>query len=142
MDRRQSDHLSQRPTEGDRRSSDRRRNARLSLSFEIAVPVRVDTDLGMQRGLARNISEGGMLIELEEAPPIASRVRVTIAGIKGSADAPDEVVLEGEVRHHLAWQFTKPSGTKTLRGVGIRFVEPVEERPLTDWVWSTGHTIH
>ncbi|MEQ8280464.1 MAG: PilZ domain-containing protein [Deltaproteobacteria bacterium] len=142
MDRRHEAHPSQLPTSGDRRKGDRRSGSRLSLSLEIAVPVQVDTDLGPQRGLARNISEGGMLIEVEEAPPIGSRVRVTINGIRGSSDAPDAITLDGEVRHHLAWQYTRPSGTKSMRGIGIRFVEPVEERPLTDWVWSTGHTVH
>lgn len=134
--------MDQLPTKGDRQKADRRSGSRLSLSLEITVPVRVESELGVERGLARNISEGGMLIELESAPPIASRVKITIAGIHGSLDAPDALTLDGEVRHHLAWQYTRPSGTKSLRGVGIRFVEPVEERPLTDWVWQTGHTVH
>ncbi len=142
MDRRQSEHPSELPTQGDRREGDRRSSSRLSLSLEIAVPVRIESELGTQRGLARNISEGGMLIEVEEAPPIGSRVKVTISGIRGSLDAPDALTLDGEVRHHLAWQYTRPSGTKSMRGVGIRFVAPVEERPLTDWVWQTGHTVH
>jgi c-di-GMP-binding flagellar brake protein YcgR len=143
MDRRLEEHLSQIPKKGDRRKGDRRGCHRISLSLDIAVPVRVESDVGPQRGLARNFSEGGMLLEVGEPPPIGSRVRVTISGIRGSRDAPEEVTLEGEVRHHLAWQYTRSSGTTTLRGIGVRFLESeVEARPLTDWVWSTTHTIH
>ena len=96
MDRRHTEHLSQIPNEGDRRKSDRRSSKRINLSLEVAVPVRVDSDHGPQRGLARNFSEGGMLLEVRDPPPIGTRVRVTIAGIRGSADAPEEVTLEGE----------------------------------------------
>ncbi|MEO1334210.1 MAG: PilZ domain-containing protein, partial [Myxococcota bacterium] len=51
---------------------------RVPLEVPLAVPVHIRSELGFHRGLARNISEDGMLVELEETPPIGSRVEVTI----------------------------------------------------------------
>lgn len=123
---------------------DRRRDKRVRLDLELAVPVSVSTGSSEYRGVARNISEGGMLVELPIAPAIGCRVRIRFEGIQGSSAAPDAVELSGEVRHHMAWAFTQDGAAKSLRGVGIRFVdtEAVPEAPLTSWVWRTGHTIH
>lgn len=112
--------------------------------MDIAVPVRVSTSTGEFRGMARNISEGGMLVELLMAPAIGSRVRIRFEGVHGSAAAPDSVELHGDVRHNMAWQYTRDGESKSMRGVGIRFVDadPVPAEPLTSWVLQTGHTIH
>lgn len=125
-------------------ADDRRSNQRVRLDLEIAVPVRVMTSGGEYRGMARNISEGGMLVELVIAPAIGSRVCVTFEGVQGSESAPDAVELHGEVRHHMAWQYNRDGESRSLRGVGIRFVdaEVIPSEPLTSWVWRTGHTIH
>jgi c-di-GMP-binding flagellar brake protein YcgR len=128
----------------ERRSGrDRRQDSRIRLSLEVAVPVVVRTDEHIEAGLARNISEGGMLIQLKELPPIGSRVEVTISGVKGSTDAPDAVTLEGEIRHHVAWQYRAKGQVKLMRGVGVRFLElPKEQDAWPDWVWSAGQTVH
>ncbi len=85
-----------------------------------------------------------MLVELIMAPAIGSRVRVTFDGVRGSTAAPDSVEIHGEVRHHMAWQYTRDGESKSMRGVGIRFTDadPVQPEPLTSWVFQTGHTIH
>ena len=146
-DRRTPEPEEEAPKPERRSGRDRRRDRRVRLSLEIAVPVRV-TGPGMDfRGLARNLSEGGMLVELPDAPPIGTRVSVTFDGIRGSSDAPDSVELRGEVRHHMSWQYTARGASHRLRGVGIRFLEEVDaeevtSEPLTSWVWRTGHTLH
>lgn len=145
-DRRTHDHEEDATLPERRSGRDRRRDRRVRLSLEIAVPVRVSGPGFDGRGMARNISEGGMLVELSEAPPIGMRVSVSFEGIRGSADAPGPVELRGEVRHHMAWQYTARGMAFQLKGVGIRFLdEPdteVSEEPLTSWVWRTGHTLH
>ena len=85
-----------------------------------------------------------MLIEVTEAPPIGSRVEVTIAGVEGSADSPDAVVLTGDVRHHVAWQYTHVRDKQTMRGIGIRFLDPLEEEllPASHWCFSAPPTMH
>lgn len=146
-DRRQHalEQLPEAPASDRRSGRDRRKSTRVRLSLEIAVPVLVQSDLGLQRGLARNLSEGGMLIELTELPPIGTRLEITFAGVKGSHDAPEPVVLRGEVRHQLAWQYGRGGPDQTLRGVGVRFVEEGEGEDalsLDSWVFATGPTVH
>ncbi len=124
--------------------AERRRSRRVPLQLEIAAPVLVRSDLSVQRGLARNISEGGMLIELAPLPAIGTRLDVSFAGISGSKDAPESVVLRGEVRHQLSWQYSTSAGKRVLRAVGVRFIEAKDEprAPLTSWIWATGYTVH
>lgn len=107
------------------------------------MPVTVRTHSLVEQGLARNLSEGGMLIQLRELPPIGERLEITIHGVQGSADAPESVTLEGEVRHHLAWQYQARGQRKTMRGVGVRFVDPDDREELwPSWVRLAGQTVH
>jgi hypothetical protein len=104
----------------DRRSvADRRDSKRIPLSLDVAVPVVVRGPDGIQRGLARNISEGGMLVEMEELPGLGQRLEVTFAGINGSCS----LTLYGEVRHHVGWQHSAQGSTQTMRGIGLRFID-------------------
>jgi hypothetical protein len=126
-----------------RSGKERRQDSRIRLSLEVAVPVVLRSDEHIEAGLARNISEGGMLIQLKELPPIGTKVQITISGVKGSTDAPDSVMLEGEVRHHVAWQYRSHGQSKLMRGVGVRFLElPPDQESWPDWVWSVGQTVH
>ena len=129
------------PTElpEDRRSGgDRRHARRVRLELETAVPVLVRDQSGsLQWGLARNISEGGMLIELQTPPSIGARIQVKIFGIQGSADAPDAVFVHAEVRHNLAWNLGGERKTK-LSAIGVRFAAP----PPTELLPLDGAPIH
>lgn len=87
------------------------------LSLDLAVPVLVRGLPGLQRGLVRNISDRGALVELSEAPPIGSEVEITLSGVHGSLDAPESLTLTGYVQHHLAWQHRRGA----LRAVRVRF---------------------
>lgn len=109
----------------DRRSGeDRRKGRRVPLELNTTVPV-VVRDLGrVQWGIARNVSEGGMLVEVRDPPSIGAFVEIKLAGMQGTIAAPDAVYLTGEVRHQMAWAYG-PDG-KTLSAVGIRFVDAPE----------------
>ena len=90
------------------------------------MPVILRSEVGVQWALARNVSEGGMLIELETAPPIGSRVEIKLFGVPGSLDAPEHAWIGAEVRHHLAWNFEGQGRKPGLTAVAVRFVdEPV-----------------
>jgi hypothetical protein len=126
-----------------RSGQDRRTESRIRLSLEVAVPVVIRAPDWMEYGLARNISEGGMLIQVRELPAIGARLEITISGVHGSRDAPEAVTLVGEVRHHIAWQFKTRGHTQTMKGIGVRFSEkPNEGAAWPDWVWSAGETVH
>lgn len=131
-DRRQREHQSRLPTKNGRRidrrsAADRRDSRRIRLTLETAVPVTIRSQSLVQWGTARNISEGGMLIELNDPPPIGAFVSVKIAGIEGSSDAPEDVILHGEVRHQVAWDC---GDSGSLTAIGVRFTAPPPEVPL------------
>src|SRR5262245_57703207 len=99
----------------ERRSGrDRRSNQRVALNLEAAGAVLVRGDEGLVRGMARNVSQGGMLVEMEELPGIGSHLEITFAAL-GNASA---ITLHGEVRHHVSWQHSLKGQPKTMRGVG------------------------
>lgn len=123
-----SDRRGTKRIDGERRSLDDRRDSkRIPLSLDVAVPVLIRGPDGVQRGLARNISEGGMLIEMEELPTLGHRLEIVFAGITGSCS----VTLFGEVRHHVGWQHASNGTTHTMRGIGVRFIDGTvqSERP-------------
>lgn len=104
---------------------DRRRQRRQRLALETAVPVLVRTQRGSQRGLVRNVSDGGMLVELPLAPGIGSLVEVCLSG-DGSEMAPGPVSLWAEVRHQINWNFREDKENRSLQAVGLRFVRSPE----------------
>ena len=105
---------------------DRRRKRRVRLEFETAVPVLVRTQRGSQRGLVRNVSDEGMLIELPLAPGIGSIVEVCIGGQAGAEMTPEPVSLWAEVRHQINWNFRENEERRSLQAIGLRFVRSPE----------------
>jgi hypothetical protein len=99
---------------------ERRRARRLDLSLTHAIPVSLRTHVGLLRGWGRNVSDGGMLVEATVLPPIGTDLEVTLYPAWDAPDHPS-MTLEGEVRHHLAWQYTQGPERRTLRAMGIRF---------------------
>ena len=102
----------------------------MGLSLDTAVPVVVRHDGLVQWGLARNVSEGGMLVEVREAPPIGAAVEVKLSGVDGSVTAPEPAILRATVRHHVAWQFCEDGAISTMTGVGLRYdLDPMLPAP-------------
>lgn len=97
---------------------------RSSIRFDKAFPVYLAGDEGMTRGIARNISEGGMFIETREPYRLGSRVRVTFV----SPDTSTEITMVAEVRYQCFLSYGGAGESESqLRGMGIRFVG-LEER--------------
>jgi hypothetical protein len=108
-------------------NKDRRGQRRLNLDFETAVPVLVRSDDCMHWGLARNISEQGMLIQMQNPPSMGAAVDITLTGIRGSQHDSDGFELSGEVRHHLAWNYQSKGQKRSITAVGIRFCKRVPQ---------------
>jgi len=97
---------------------------RIYLRFDKAFPVMIGSEIyGDSRAIARNISAGGMFVELIDPPPLGSVVSVSFR-IPGSGEA---VVARAEVKHHYCLNISTASGPSCARGIGLRFVEFVEE---------------
>ncbi len=103
-------------------------NRRRALRFDKAFPVYLVGDQGIARGIARNISEGGMFIETREPFPLGSRIKVTFV----DADDETELTALAEVRYQCFLSYGDgdgPNAPAALRGMGVRFVEFEEDEP-------------
>jgi hypothetical protein len=111
----------------DHASAERRTASRLNLDFETAVPVLVRSPDRMHWGLARNISESGMLIQMQNPPPMGTRVDITLTGVRGSEHNEDNFELCGDVRHHLAWNYKSKGQKRAITAIGVRFCAKVPQ---------------
>src|SRR5437868_4199841 len=94
-----------------------------SARFDKAFQVWLEGDSGVAAGVGRNITDAGLFVETREPFALGTRVRVTFPSPSGGA----EMTLEAEVRYQCFINFAAAGGTRSgLRGVGLRFVAPVE----------------
>lgn len=101
------------------RLSERRRESR----FDKAFPVYLSSPEGIFRGVARNISAGGMFIETREIQPLGGRVTVCFADHASGV----ELSVLSEVRYQCVLEFGGRDGPSALRGMGVRFLGVDEE---------------
>lgn len=101
---------------GQPRSStvERRRSSR----FDKVIPVYLTSETGICRGIARNISAGGMFIEARDPQPLGARVTVSFADEATGI----EMSVVAEVRYHVAIEHGSQKGRSKLRGMGVRFL--------------------
>lgn len=101
---------------------------RQHLRFDKAFAVYINSEEGLSRGIARNISAKGLFVEVREAIPLGGRVRVTFSGEDGT-----EMTCLCEVRYQVALSYGKKDGAPGhSRGVGLRIVayEVADNHPL------------
>ena len=93
---------------------------RFHIRFNKAFPVIVVSELyGDTRAVARNISAGGMFIEMADPLPLGSVITVCF-----DADRAGELRARGEVKHHYCFNYGGPDGEPSIaRGIGMRFLE-------------------
>ena len=106
-------------------------NKRAALRFEKVFPVILSTDeFGECNAMARNISAGGILIELPEPMPLGTEVRVHFF----MADSQATIIARGEVKNHYFLNYADATGPRAVAGMGIRFVafEDTSEVALGD----------
>lgn len=94
------------------------------MRFDKAFPVIVGSEIyGDSAGIARNISLGGMMVEMVEPVPLATFVTVHFR----IPDSAGDIVVRAEVKHHYCLNFACDSEPSRARGVGLRFVEFIED---------------
>ena len=100
------------------------RNHRIHMRFDKVFPVVVGSELyGELRGVARNLSAGGMLVEMMDPLPLGSVVTVEFQ----MPDCPGAIIARAEVKHHYCFNFGVGDEAGSSRGIGLRFVEFVKD---------------
>lgn len=103
---------------------DRRARRRVEVRFDKVFTVIVGSELyGDCVGIARNISLGGMMVEMVEPLPLGSFVTVRFR----MPDCPGDIAVHAEVKHHYALNFNRDAEPSRVRAMGLRFVEFVED---------------
>jgi hypothetical protein len=104
---------------------------RIHTRFDKAFLVVIGSELyGDSFAIARNISAGGLLVEMPYAPPLGTVVTVHFQYVRddlpeGSLGGPrvDEIVARAEVKHHHYLNFGRGEDAASARGIGLRFIE-------------------
>jgi hypothetical protein len=91
---------------------------RAHLRFDKMFAVRLESLLfGEIYCIARNISAGGIFLELPDPLPLGATVRVCFPVPDGSG----EVVATGEVKNHYFINFTQGGSSRAVAGMAVRF---------------------
>ena len=101
-------------------------NKRQSLRFDTVFPVLISSDqFGECNAMARNVSAGGILLEIQEPLPLGTRVRVHFCMQlqHNGADGGPTIVARGEVKNHYFLNFSDDSGPRSMTGMAVRFTE-------------------
>lgn len=101
------------------------------LRFDKVFMVRVESSLfGDIACVARNISAGGIFLELAEPLPLGSVIRVCFPVPDGSG----EVVAVGEVKNHYFINYAQDGVSRAVAGMAVRFngFESESNRVLED----------
>jgi hypothetical protein len=106
---------------------------RIHTRFDKAFLVLIGSELyGDTHAIARNISAGGILVEMGYAPPLGTVVTVHFRHT-GDDGHVDEIIARAEVKHHHYLNFTGGNESDSARAVGLRFFEFIDvPTPTTD----------
>ena len=78
--------------------------SRLAVDTTLAVRVIVRSEVGVQFGVVRSLSDQGAVLELSVPPPLGTGISVAFQGLLDSKAAPEAYELEGTVRHAMLWR--------------------------------------
>jgi hypothetical protein len=94
---------------------------RQAIRFDKAFLVSISSEaFGEAHAVARNISSGGMMLEIQEPLPLGTEVRVHFS----MPDSHSQIIAKGEVKNHYFLNYSDRSGgPHALTGMGIRFIE-------------------
>jgi hypothetical protein len=102
------------------------REKRIHTRFDKAFLVMIGSEIyGDTAAIARNISTGGILVEMTYAPPLGTVVTVHFQHARDD-DQLDEIVARAEVKHHHYLNFTGGNDAASSRAIGLRFLEFVD----------------
>lgn len=105
----------------------RREHLRLDKVFAVRVESLLFGDLTC---VARNVSAGGIFLEVSEPLPLGATIRVCFPVPDGSG----EVVAVGEVKNHYFINYVHDGENKAVSGMAVRFTsfESDSNRVLAD----------
>lgn len=104
----------------------RPREQRLHTRFDKVFLVLVGSELyGDCYAIARNVSAGGILVEMTYAPPLGTVVTVHFQHVRAE-EKTDEMVVRAEVKHHHYLNFSGDGEAASTRAIGLRFIEFVD----------------
>lgn len=113
---------------------------RIHIRFDKAFLVMIGSELyGDTVAVARNISAGGILVEMSYAPPLGTVVTVHFQHVRDDDQAEaaiDQLIVRAEVKHHHYLNFTGGNDAASARAIGLRFldfVDPDERIPPERW---------
>ena len=113
---------------------------RIHTRFDKAFLVMIGSELyGDSCAIARNISAGGILVEMSYAPPLGTVVTVHFQYAREDEDQVDEIIARAEVKHHHYLNFTGARGghdAASTRAIGLRFIDflaPTERTAPERW---------
>ena len=96
---------------------------RIYTRFDKAFLVVIGSELyGDSFAVARNVSAGGILVEMTYAPPLGTIVTVHFHHARDD-DQIDEIVARAEVKHHHYLNFAGGNDAASARAIGLRFLE-------------------
>jgi hypothetical protein len=97
---------------------------RIHTRFDKAFLVVIGSELyGDSFAIARNISAGGILVEMSYAPPLGTVVTVHFQQTRDDGQL-DEIVARAEVKHHHYLNFTGGrEDAASVRAIGLRFLD-------------------
>jgi hypothetical protein len=99
---------------------------RIHTRFDKAFLVMIGSELyGDTVAIARNVSAGGILVEMGYAPPLGTVVTVHFQHARGEEQL-DEIVARAEVKHHHFLNFSGSGEAASTRAIGLRFLEFVD----------------
>lgn len=97
---------------------------RIALRFDKAFQVTVFSDVfGTMAAVARNISSGGIGLEMHEPLPMGCVVTIHFR-IPGERHG---VSARAEVKHHYCFNYNVGAEAASTRGIGLRFLEFLED---------------
>jgi hypothetical protein len=96
---------------------------RIHTRFDKAFLVVIGSELyGDSVAIARNVSAGGILVEMTYAPPLGTVVTVHFQHARDDEEL-DEIVVRAEVKHHHYLNFAGSNDAASARAIGLRFLE-------------------
>jgi hypothetical protein len=105
---------------------EKRIEKRIHTRFDKAFLVVIGSDLyGDTVAVARNISAGGILVEMTYAPPMGTVVTVHFQHARDDGEL-DEIVARAEVKHHHYLNFSGANDAASSRAIGLRFIEFID----------------
>jgi hypothetical protein len=111
---------------------DQRIHTRFDKLFQVIVASEL---FGESRAIARNISIGGMLVEMTCPLPLGAVVTIHFQ-VQREDKTIDEIVARAEVKHHYCLNYAAPDGDEhAARAIGLRFLD-FDDRPGLELTWS------